>query len=329
MFWGGRDMWFRYDDSNPLNFAWRWQQWELAFPCPLEARGEWAAFSPHGNAQPFSGKQADGKLRELMLAIMSAAEAARHSWHAARVTIATRLFARRGNGIARDEIEGVIQALVRWKTPEAMRLYARMEPGTYADYVELGTSVGDGPEPEGISDELPEIDPEGIMAEHEENLGVLERSATEASQRARAERRHTANSGETSGAAPKRRKAAPATGAPDPSAAPQPVAMPTFELSDGVAAQHMGDESWGVIGQHISLHNSFWGEAGNEYSRCSVVGYIGKFEFDSGPTSRHTYVIEYEGNHYPIRHTAVANALVDAALKRHVRKAAPPKVLRA
>lgn len=23
--WGGRDMWFRYDDSNPLNFAWRWR----------------------------------------------------------------------------------------------------------------------------------------------------------------------------------------------------------------------------------------------------------------------------------------------------------------
>ena len=24
--WGGRDMWFRFDDTNPLNFAWRWQR---------------------------------------------------------------------------------------------------------------------------------------------------------------------------------------------------------------------------------------------------------------------------------------------------------------
>ena len=60
-----------------------------------------------------------------MLKVMTEAEAAKRSWHSCRITIATRLYARRGartNGIA-----GVIQSLVRWKTPEAMRIYTRME----------------------------------------------------------------------------------------------------------------------------------------------------------------------------------------------------------
>ena len=39
-------MWFRYDDQNPLNFAWRWRQWEEAHPCPASERARtWPAFS--------------------------------------------------------------------------------------------------------------------------------------------------------------------------------------------------------------------------------------------------------------------------------------------
>ena len=56
--WGGRDMWFRYDDTNPLNFAWRWQQWETAYPCPERERSLWPAFSPTGNATAFTGTHA-------------------------------------------------------------------------------------------------------------------------------------------------------------------------------------------------------------------------------------------------------------------------------
>ena len=46
MEWGSKEMYFRYDDGNPLNFAWRWQQWELEFPCPECERAIWPAFSP-------------------------------------------------------------------------------------------------------------------------------------------------------------------------------------------------------------------------------------------------------------------------------------------
>ena len=41
----------------------------------------------------------------------------------------------------------------------------------------------------------------------------------------------------------------------------------------------------------------------------------------------HTYVIESEGHHYPIIHTAVVDAMMDASVKRRLQKAAPPKLL--
>ena len=177
--WGARDMWFRYDDQNPLNFAWRWRQWEEAHPCPASERARWPAFSPTGDSRPFTGGQADGLLRAVLSLVMTAAEAAQRTWHSARITLATRLFARRGEprGIARDEIEGVIQSLVRWKTVEAMRIYARMQSAQYADYVDMATDVhtitgGD------IPTDLPEVDPEGILAETQATIEAIDTEET-------------------------------------------------------------------------------------------------------------------------------------------------------
>ena len=72
------------------------------------------------------------------------------------------------------------------------------------------------------------------------------------------------------------------------------------------------------------MHNSFWGWNDGGYSTCKVVGYAGTFDFPDGRQSKHTYVIECDGYHYPARHTAVAGALADAAVKRRVRKLARP-----
>ena len=79
------------------------------------------------------------------------------------MTIAKRIMFLRGTRIARDEVEGVIQTVVRWKTPEAMRIYARIEAQQYADYVEhMATDpamVCDGTMPQ----DLPEIDPKYLI----------------------------------------------------------------------------------------------------------------------------------------------------------------------
>ena len=31
------------------------------------------------------------------------------------------------------------------------------------------------------------------------------------------------------------------------------VERPTFQLGDGIAAQHLGDESWGILGQSLRI----------------------------------------------------------------------------
>ena len=120
---------------------------------------------------------------------MTAAEAAQRTWHSCRITLATRLFATRGEkgGIARDEIEGVIQSLVRWKTVEAMRIYARMQPTQYADYVDMATNSR--PSTDGdIPADLPEVDPEGILVETQATIDAIEAEETAKAKATRAAR---------------------------------------------------------------------------------------------------------------------------------------------
>ena len=75
------------------------------------------------------------------------------------------------------------------------------------------------------------------------------------------------------------------------------------------------------------MHNSFWGMDDGGYSPCSVAGYIGGFSFESGPYSKHTYVVLHEGFHYAARHRAVADALVSAAVKRRIGRSKQPHLI--
>ena len=347
--WGGRDMWFRYDDTNPLNFAWRWRQWEEAHPCPPGERTRWPAFSPTGDATPFTGGRAESCLNVLLAAVMTVAEAAKRSWHSARITLATRLFARRGSGadrsIARDEIEGVIQSLVRWKTLEAMRIYARMEPETYASYVDMATDLGQDSCGEMPAD-LCEVDPRGVVTEHEATITAIDAVAAKAAKAAKAARAESVTGAPAASQAkggkggPRGvRRDAPVTGDVHADAEEPEAKRRAFDIGGGQAVVHKGDDTWRVVGQKLKLHNSFWGipvppppvgggQAPSQYSECIVVAYIGEYRFpDTQRSSKHTYVIECEGFHYPVRHSAVAGAIEDGATRRRIQKAGPPRLM--
>merc|ERR1711965_95429 len=97
----------------------------------------------------------------------------------------------------RDEIEGVIQTLVRWKTLEALRIYARMKPGDYADYVDLATNTDAGL---ATGEEPPEIGPEMIIEEHDATMAAMAQAERDAAAEERGARRH-ARTGEASSAA--------------------------------------------------------------------------------------------------------------------------------
>lgn len=323
-------MWFRYDDTNPLNFAWRWRQWEEAHPCPHDERHRWPAFSPSGDEVPFTGGRADACLNALLAVVMTAAEAAKRSWHSARITLATRLFARRGdtNAIARDDVEGVIQSLVRWKTVEAMRIYARMEPEMYATYVDMAANLqdeSDGTMPDGLC----EVDPRGVLLETENTLAAIEAEAAATKTAAS----KAAAKGKTFGEPSKAGKKAPRRPTPQTGDVAEGVSEPepkrvAFDIGDGIAVQHVGEDSWGLVGKEISLHNSFWtpactGRGEEDFSTCVVVGYIGKHKFAERKTAAQAYVVECEGNCYPATDKTVARALKDQALKRRLQKAKP------
>ena len=329
--WGSRDMYFRYDDTNPLNLAWRWQQWELAFPCPECERRRWPAFSPTGDATPFTGGRADSCLNVLLALVMSPADAARRTWHSCRVTLATRLFARRGRRsgpetIEIGSIEGVIQSLVRWKTPEAMRIYARMEPAQYADYVDMATNANRQIYDDSVPDDLPETDPAGVVAEHTATIAALDAEVARAAKAKRAARDGGTRAAAT-GNASKRRRPTPTSGDTSANSAEPPTVARVFDIGDGIAVAHAGEETWHVIGQELSLHYSFWQLPEDEYSPASVVGFVDQHTFPNGRRSKHAYVVECEGNYYLATHTTVAGALVDDAVKRRVKKAPPPRLI--
>ena len=53
----------------------------------------------------------------------------------------------------------------------------------------------------------------------------------------------------------------------------------------------------------------------------------GPFTFPSGKRSKHTYIIACDGFYYMATHATVAGAMVDAGVKRRIRKAPPPRLL--
>ena len=201
-----------------------------------------------------------------------------------------------------------------------MRIYARMEAYRYADYVDMATDMrieSDGTAP----DDLPEVDPTAVLAENEATLEAIE---AEAQRTAKAGR--TAREDPTGGNKRGKRRATPATGE-IASGAAAPAAKRTLYNIGDCALAHAGEESWGVVGQPVRLHNSCWGWDDGAYSDARVVAYAGAYTFAAGNVSKHTFVVECEGYYYPATHDTVATALTDAATKRRIKKAGLPRLL--
>jgi hypothetical protein len=95
-------------------------------------------------------------------------------------------------GIPRDEIEGVTQTLVRWKTVEAMRLYARIEPDQYADYVDMAANLTTETA-DTIPAGLPEVDPQATLAEDEAALAAIEAEVAARDAQRKRDNKHPTN----------------------------------------------------------------------------------------------------------------------------------------
>ena len=246
---------------------------------------------------------------------MTEEEVDAHSWHSYRVTLAMAIMAMvTTNGrtqAKKDEAEAIAQALCRWKSIEAVRIYARWNPADYADYVDTATRT-DASLTHDI--DMPEVNPTDVIRELEATIAALGGS------NAKAQR---VSQGDAEVPSRTHKKAKVIETAEDASTVGKHMA--THDLGNGVVVNDVGVDPWGVLGTVANVHHSFWGLSGNSTSACRVVGYIGNFKFPGGGRSPHTYIIEEEGNKYPIRHSALAAAL-DAATRSRLQKAPLPRV---
>ena len=80
---------------------------------------------------PFVGSDMDRALRDALLAY-SPLVAATRSWHSYRIRLASKLRAVVTTGGAPAYSDAVIQALLRWKTPASLLIYARYDTDAYA-----------------------------------------------------------------------------------------------------------------------------------------------------------------------------------------------------
>ena len=285
--------WFRYDNTNPLNFAAAWAAYEVKYPCPAGMRDAWPAFSPTGNATPFSCKALRTLLEVLMLATIGKAEAALRSWHAFRVTIACCLMARpeyRQNPSAQVAL---IQMLVSWKTPESVTRYAKCLPTHYADHVDQVT-ITDGHPCANMRHEVT-IDPTSGYADIEAAIAELEAKLVSTKRKARTD-------------PPESDVAFVAT---TPEVEAEEAVTQTTEMDDdtpetfncaAVGDVTVGDKDIrGLIGTSVNVPNERWAGYENDKgnTKCLIVGYSATTQV---PNSKKmgAYVVETEGDHYAL-----------------------------
>ena len=118
MVWGANPIWLPYQPDEPLCAAAALAQIELHDALGDRDPSQVALFTLD-NGEPFSESQLDHTLRIILESRLPKATAKLYSWHSARIFLATVL-AEFG---ASDR---QIQALCRWQTDEALKVYIRL-----------------------------------------------------------------------------------------------------------------------------------------------------------------------------------------------------------
>ena len=301
--WGAHKQWFMLDDSDPLNFAAAWQRWELEYPCPVHERQHWPAFSPSGDARPFTPSTARADHADLCERALGADDARDRTIHAHRATLATALVAARNNGNTAIT-DGVIQMLERWKTADSVRNYDHVRPADYAGFVAAGLASDAAA---ASSADVPEIEPADNMMDVESVADALE-AANKRSPDAAA----SASSSRSKRAAP--------LGAREAGDATAPIVE--FDIG-GTMVRALPRDAADLVGRRVDVPNVLWGIEDGDATACTVAAFIGKHTYDDG-RSRPSYVItEAEsGDHYPITASYLARIAKTARVTRKAARSA-------
>lgn len=125
--WGVHPIHLAYDPSDRANAATWLRDLELNFPVTGSLRASTALFVTDGKLSAMHHSTVDTYLGHFLTLHLGAA-AGNYSFHSFRIGFACALMA------AGCDVY-TIQALARWRSPESIRIYARMNPDVYAGWV--------------------------------------------------------------------------------------------------------------------------------------------------------------------------------------------------
>ena len=125
---------FKYNKDNKSSFAAAITDYELAYPLRGVARNTAPLFAQDGASKRWTASAVDRTLDNVMSATLSSAERVHKTFHSKRVWLASAFkFQRRE--------DGEIQGLLRWRSPESIRLYGRMDELYQADVRDSASTV--------------------------------------------------------------------------------------------------------------------------------------------------------------------------------------------
>ena len=128
--WGGDPVYLPYDPDEPICAARELAEAEIARACPADQRRNVPLFTD-GRGDPLRHHRLDPLLHAMLATLMPASETHKYSWHSFRSWLACALLALKApDGTPRCS-EGTIQCMLRWRSPEALRVYARLNPTEY------------------------------------------------------------------------------------------------------------------------------------------------------------------------------------------------------
>jgi len=286
MTWGDRDMWFRVHHDNPLNFAARFRQWMVRYWHLFEQRGSTPAFSPDG-IHPWQRGTLQRRFNEQAIASLGELIGKAKRWHALRVTAATALNSAR-------QADGVIQCVLRWKTLEAMRLYAKMDRQQYADAVDLITSTNIVVTKAASN---PPTGPEDLQSELHDIQQWLEHDASDE------ERSMPVRSSKARTRIPPQPEESEAP-APSPPSARQVVVL-------GSSVELKAVDTTNMTGCMVEVPNALWpkeeGDTWEEsgFTTCMVVGRCASNYAYDGARAAPSHIIDYEGELFPVKTTSL------------------------
>jgi len=286
--WGGRHQWFVLDDSDPLNFACAFRDYEMRCPCPPHERTSWAAFGVNGGKLAMTTNAIDLQFHAVLNATPEATKRSTRTFHDYRATIASALANARAAGRA-DVTNSLIQTLVHWKTEASAIRYSHLNPREYAQYVQLGTGTDAG---FASNKDVPEIDPFSTCAELDD---IADKLVTH-----KRKRGPEGDSGESS--------VSTTAGTP---------ARAEFVVQDELRVTAAGLDTWGLVGQEVNVLNATWEPGQPGRSPCRISAFIGPFA-RNGVTAPSYVVTDIEGDHYAIAAKTLKSSL-SAAVSRGLR----------